>query len=109
MTPGGGFDSGDLGEYEGRIVVDEAGVRVGKVTSVYRDPDTLADYLIVDRPPSPDTAVPLELARPTGDGGLRLPLAVSFVDDAPNVDLDDGTLSRDDQARIDRFYVRHAA
>jgi hypothetical protein len=79
------------------------GVKVGRVTNVYRHTGTGNDYLVVA-----DKLIPInkDFGRVSGDS-LILPYTKDFVDNAPSANVAD--LRDADSLLVDDYYRRKAA
>jgi len=89
----------------GRMLIDEAGHKIGKVADVYTDDDTgQPEWFAVTTGlfGSNVSFVPLKGASPGGDG-LQVPFPKDQVKDAPNAGAD-GKLSEEEVARLYGHY-----
>jgi hypothetical protein len=86
----------------GRDVYARDDMKIGEVKGVTGD----AEFVIVDRTLSDDLLVPMDELHEIG-GRLEIQRTKSYLDDAPEVDVDHMTL--DDRQRLEEFYRARAA
>jgi hypothetical protein len=91
--------------WQGRIMVDPAGDKLGTIDAIYLDDETgqpewatVASGLFTAK----IAFVPLAQAQDTGDG-VQVPYDKQQVTDAPTMQAD-GSLSQDDEAELYRHY-----
>lgn len=96
----------DLENIDGSTVYDQNNDKVGSIKSVYFDDQTgQARFATVSTGlfGMKETFLPLEAARPTGQGEVTVPFTKDFIKDAPNIDPD-GNLDPSEEQRIFEYY-----
>jgi uncharacterized protein (TIGR02271 family) len=93
-------------QYIGKNLFDDGGNKIGKIGAVFLDDATgQPEWLTVSTGffGTNESFVPVADAS-TRDDGLTVPYSKDKVKDAPNVDVDRGHLSSDEEAHLYRYY-----
>jgi len=93
-------------ELKGRQLVTTSGDKVGKIGQIFLDDETgQPEWVTVDTGlfGTKESFVPLQDAEYT-EQGLSVPYDKSRIKDAPNIDVEAGHLSRDEEAQLYDYY-----
>ncbi len=96
----------NIQQYVGKTLFDDGGNKIGKIGAIYLDDVTGEPEWVTVATGffgTNESFVPVSEAN-VRDDGLSVPYDKSKIKDAPNVDVDEGHLSTDEEAQLYRYY-----